>query len=207
MMHGAGARPRARRWSNLAKVALSAALALSFGFAFTSPATAAPPSNDQQIAAALKAAGQGDTTQLETLLSGPLGDQTRTALHAWLVKRGDFTPEKQAKFDKKPVGVVQPLSTGEYDYYCTSYSGVTMGWNGKDQLACHGWLDVYISGNHVGHVCPDLIPRGGPITLGCALAAAGAIVSLIALPATGVGWVVYGAGVAIAGPSIVNACP
>ncbi|MEZ2389329.1 hypothetical protein AB6813_07240 [bacterium RCC_150] len=61
------------------------------------------------------------------------------------------------------------------------------GWNGKEILACHGWLDTYISGRHVAHYNPDLIPRGGPVSIGCAYAGCGVIVSFMG-PVGAIGW-------------------
>lgn len=77
--------------------------------------------------------------------------------------------------------VPQQSGTGKYEYFCTSYTGVTMGWNGKIIRACHGWMNVYISGKHVARYCPDLIPdppNGGRVTVMCVLNTAATIVTI-----------------------------
>lgn len=99
-------------------------------------------------------------------------------------------------------------STGEYNTFCTGYNGVSMGWRGKTILACHGWIDVYISGRHTQHYCPDLIPRGKPISIGCFVAAAAGTVSVLSIPTGGsIGWALYGAGVILSTAGIAISCP
>ncbi len=121
-----------------------------------------------------------------------------------LEARGDFNFKPPSNLTAKNV---VPLSTGEYDYYCTSYAGVTMGWNGKVLTACHGWMDVYISGRQVAHFSPDLGPVGPPGSVQCTVAAIGAIATLISLPAGGAaGWAVYGIGVIASGAGVVWSC-
>ena len=85
-----------------------------------------------------------------------------------------------------------------------------MGWYNKIVLACHGYLDMYISGNHVSHTIPDLFPRGTAISLGCAKAGVGAIIAVMAIPITGgastYGWIVWGAGAMFAGNDVRLSC-
>jgi hypothetical protein len=66
------------------------------------------------------------------------------------------------------------LATGQYDYYCTGYNGVTIGWNGKVFHACHSYLNKYINGSHVGYYIPDAYPTGNPVSVACAHAYIGA---------------------------------
>lgn len=100
---------------------------------------------DPEAAAAMNAAGKGDTRSLERLLRSPKADQARLAVQQWVLSHPTPTPSRPAA--KHPI----KLATGEYDYYCTEYNGVTLGWNGQVFGACHGYLDQYISGSHVGH--------------------------------------------------------
>ncbi|ABY22017.1 hypothetical membrane protein [Renibacterium salmoninarum ATCC 33209] len=51
--------------------------------------------------------------------------------------------------DTKNTDAMPP--TGEYEYFCINL-GVGYNWNDKAPNSCPGWLDVYISGNHVGHI-------------------------------------------------------
>lgn len=139
------------------------------------------------------------------LLDGPQVAETQAALKIRVDTRDDFRGRNFSVNKKTSDGAVAPLSTGQYDYYCTGYNGVTVGWNGKEILACHGWLDTYISGRHVAHYNPDLIPRGGPVSIGCAYAGFGVIMSLMG-PIGAIGWAAYGAGVLFAAGGVVISC-
>jgi hypothetical protein len=81
-------------------------------------------------------------------------------------------------------------ATGEYDYYCTGYNGRTIGWNNKSFHACHGYLDVYISGRHVGHHVPDAYPTGSSAQLACSRSANNALIMIASLsrPLNPIGW-------------------
>lgn len=158
---------------------------------------------EDQIQAAVDAAFTGEDQQLVVLLQSVQADETRMILRARLEARGDFrvSPPKTLSGD----GVVTPFATGEY---CTSYAGVTMGWNGKVINACHGWMDVYISGRHVAHFNPDLGPVPGPgASVECTVAVIGTIATLISLPTGGsAGWAVYGIGTIASGAGVVWSC-
>jgi len=158
-----------------------------------------------QIQNAITQAFNGDSSRLAVLLEGSQVAETQAALKIRLDTR-DASRRGNISASKKTSGnSVTPLSTGQYDYYCTGYNGVTLGWNGKEILACHGWLDTYISGRHVAHYNPDLIPRGGPVSIGCAYAGFGVIVSLMG-PVGAIGWAAYGAGVLFAAGGVVISC-
>jgi hypothetical protein len=166
--------------------------------------SAANSNSDQKIiAAAIDAAFAGSDRDLVSLLHSPKAGGTRTALRARLEARGDFQfiPPRES-------GVtLAPMSTGQYDYYCTSYAGVTMGWDGKVVEACHGWMDVYISGRHVAHFSPDLVPVGPGVSVQCTVAVIGTTATLISLPAGGAaGWAVYGIGAIAGGAGVVWSC-
>lgn len=156
----------------------------------TAVASLALPDDSQAdtIQAAIASAATGDDSQLDALLKSPLAGQTRAALAAWLQARGDlnFDATDLVKPD------IKALSTGQYDYYCTSYAGVTLGWNGKVERACHGWMNVYISGNHVARYCPDLFPSPvGAISFACFVTAGFWAADMIIAGATA-GWGIVG---------------
>ncbi|AKU18024.1 hypothetical protein [Luteipulveratus mongoliensis] len=80
----------------------------------------------------------------------------------------------------------ESFRTGEYDITCQGPNGQFMDWHDKAMFACHGFLDKYISGNHVAHIYPDLIPRGRALTkkeFGCSVAVVSTIVGLWGGPA------------------------
>lgn len=173
----------------------------------------AGPASDV-VVRAVDEAFEGETGKLETLLNGPHSAAVQQELRSRLESRGDFQKgdgalESIAGPDlshEAGAGLdLTPMSTGQYDNYCTGYNGVTMGWYGKEILACHGYLDSYISGRHVAHYNPDLIPRGYPVSVGCAYAGAGAIMALLS-PVGTIGWAAYGVGVLFAGGGIVISC-
>lgn len=157
-----------------------------------------------QIESAVESAFAGDAAALAALLEGPRAALTQVVLKDRLEERGDLRRAESLKITAEAVDPA-PMSTGQYDYYCTGYNGVTIGWNGMEVLACHGWLDTYISGRHVAHYNPDLIPRGAPVTVGCAYAMIGVVVSLT-VPLGVVGWAVFGTGVLYAGGGVVVSC-
>jgi len=179
-------------------------------------------STSSKIDKAIDRAFKGDAATLAGLLETAQADKVQTALRERLTARGDFAfakpnatrpnvPGASGPGHSKAKGVAGKdsiVSTGQYEYFCTGYNGVTMGWFGKPILACHGWLDTYISGNHVAHYNPDLIPRGKPITVGCFVSAASGVVTVLSLPAGGiVGWAKYGIGVLLSSAGIVISCP
>lgn len=174
--------------------------------------SSSPASDYENIQAAVDSAFSGNDEELASLLDGPQSEQTQSILKSRLEERGDFANSAALEAtiqsnvaSLKDVDQVTPLSTGQYDNYCTGYNGVTIGWYGKEELACHGWMDSYISGRHVAHYNPDLIPRGGPVSVDCAYAMLGAAASLMA-PVGVVGWAVYGSGVLYSGGGIVISC-
>lgn len=199
--------------SVVAVVATSAALVLGGMNGATAATVSSPPpptipshlQTPEQIQTAISQAFDGDSNGLALLLEGPQVLETQAALKARLDARGDFSGGYFPANKKAPGGAVAPMSTGRYDYYCTGYNGVTIGWNGKEVLACHGWLDTYISGRHVAHYNPDLIPRGRPVSIGCAYAGFGVIVSLMG-PIGAIGWAAYGSGVLFAAGGVVISC-
>ena len=160
---------------------------------------------EDQIQAAVDAAFNGEDQDLVALLQSAQADEVRTVLRARLEARGDFKVSPPVTL---PADKVTPFATGEYDYYCTSYAGVTMGWNGKVINACHGWMDVYISGRQVAHFSPDLGPVPGPgASVQCTVGVIGAIATLISLPTGGsAGWAVYGIGTIASGAGVVWSC-
>lgn len=161
------------------------------------------PSSDE-TQAAIDEAFVGNDSHLAALLEGPQSAQTQAALKQRLEARGDFT-EAARQADESKASEVAAMGTGQYEMVCTYYNGQTMGWWDKEVLACHGYMDTYISGRQVAHYIPDLIPRGGPISYGCAYAAFGAIVSLTN-PVGAIGWAVYGIGVLVAAGGVVISC-
>lgn len=195
-------------------LATCAALLLGGGGAYAAPQPIAgsvtsqdsdktsDPKN-QAVVRAVDEAFRGDNQRLEALLNGPHSAAVQQELRSRLEARGDFRNSKVPE----PAQGSDPtlMATGDYDNYCTGYNGVTMGWYGKEILACHGWLDSYISGRQVAHYSPDLIPRGYPVSVGCAYAAIGVIMSLT-MPVGTIGWAAYGSGVLYAGGSIVISC-
>jgi len=72
-------------------------------------------------------------------------------------------------------------------------------------LACHGWYDAYISGKHVAHFNPDLIPRGEPVSVGCAYAIGASVLSAASIGT--VGWATYGIGLLVNAGGVVISCP
>ena len=199
--------------SVIAVVVTSAALLLGGMNGATAATVPAPPQpittsqlqTPEQIQTAISQAFDGDSNGLALLLESPQVSETQAALKIRLEARDGFPRGHFLANKKAPGGAVAPMSTGRYDYYCTGYNGVTIGWNGKQILACHGWLDTYISGRHVAHYNPDLIPRGGPVSIGCAYAGFGVIVSLMG-PIGAIGWAAYGAGVLFAAGGVVISC-
>lgn len=160
-------------------------------------------SKKDAIVRAVDEAFRGENSRLEALLNGPQPVAVQQELRRRLEARGDFKrAEEPGATDGSDLTL---MATGEYDNYCTGYDGVTMGWYGKEILACHGWLDSYISGRHVAHYNPDLIPRGYPVSVDCAYAAFGVITSLT-MPLGSIGWAAYGSGVLFAGGGIVISC-
>lgn len=177
-------------------------LAASNATSQESRSTNADPKSDA-IVRAVDEAFRGENSRLEALLNGPQSAAVQQELRRRLEARGDF---QRVEVPGPTEGSdLTLMATGEYDNYCTGYNGVTMGWYGKEILACHGWLDSYISGRHVAHYSPDLIPRGYPVSVGCAYAAIGVIVSLT-VPVGSIGWAAYGSGVLYAGGGIVISC-
>ncbi|BAS13735.1 hypothetical protein AHiyo8_20380 [Arthrobacter sp. Hiyo8] len=200
--------------SVIAVVVTSAALLVGgISGAMAATVTAPPPpkttsqlQTPEQIQTAISEAFDGDSNRLALLLESPQVSETQAALKIRIEERGDFSGGHFLASKKAPGGAIAPMSTGRYDYYyCTGYNGATIGWNGKEILACHGWLDTYISGRHVAHYNPDLIPRGGPVSIGCAYAGFGVIVSLMG-PIGAIGWAAYGAGVLFAAGGVVISC-
>ncbi|MFW0771925.1 hypothetical protein ACLRGI_02005 [Paenarthrobacter nitroguajacolicus] len=199
----------------LAAFAVAFALLLSGPGANAAPGGTPGPGTDrtqtitivgkEKIQEAVDAAFSGDDEVLVALLQSAQVDEVRTVLRARLEARGDFEVNPPSTM---PTDVMVPLSTGEYDYYCTSYAGVTMGWNGQVIEACHGWMDVYISGRHVAHFSPDLGPVPGPgASVECTTAVIGAVATLISLPAGGAaGWAVYGIGTIAGGAGVIWSC-
>jgi hypothetical protein len=199
--------------SVISVVVTSAALLLGGINGATAVTVPAPPpaattsqlQTPEQIQTAISEAFDGDSNRLALLLESPQFSETQAALKIRLEGRYDFSGGAVLVNKKAPGGAVAPMSTGRYDYYCTGYNGVTIGWNGKEILACHGWLDTYISGRHVAHYNPDLIPRGGPVSIGCAYAGFGVIVSLMG-PTGAIGWAAYGAGVLFSAGGVIISC-
>lgn len=142
---------------------LTVALSIAFVLGGATVAPALEPSPDATIHTAIDAAAAGDDAQLDALLTGPLADRTRELEAQWMQARGDFNVDPAQLVPEPKVPEPKPLTpkpmTGQYDYYCTSLAGVTLGWNGKIERACHGWMDVYNdSGRHVAHYAPDIFP-------------------------------------------------
>ncbi len=198
------------------------------------------PPLDAAAAAAFAAAAEGDTTQLEALINGPDSAEVQDQLRAWLESRGQLadlptapdpltvpepaplsepgttdsapaTPEPGVAGPSLDAAAASATCGGYYECFCQSYSGVTMGWYNKIVLACHGYLDTYISGRHVSHTIPDLFPRSsGTISLGCALAIAGTITAVMSIPitagASAYGWAVWGSGTFFSGADLVLSC-
>lgn len=101
------------------------------------------------VVRAVDEAFRGENSRLEALLNGPQSAAVQQELRSRLEARGDF---QRVEVPEPTDADLTPMATGEYDNYCTGYNGVTMGWYEKEILACHGWLDSYISGRHVAHL-------------------------------------------------------
>ncbi len=166
-----------------------------------SPSADLSDGNDIQIA--LEQAFTGDTSSLIALLHGPSGDETRLQLSERLHERNDFDVPLSAGDPISP----ELLRTGEYDIVCTGYNGVSMGWVDKVVLACHGWLDYYISGRHVAHYCPDLLPTAPKVTAACVAGSTGVFSALVTAPASiTVGSAVWGIGLIVSVNQIRIGC-
>jgi hypothetical protein len=134
--------------------------------------------NYDEIQTALEEAADGDDSALVELLHGAHGEEVRLQLSAWLHARGDF---KVGLTRSSSIGA-GALSTGSYDIVCTGYNGVSMNWVGKVAMACHGWLDYYISGGHSAHLCPDLWPTGPVTSAQCSRGNTGVFAAVVTLP-------------------------
>jgi hypothetical protein len=87
-------------------------------------------------------------------------------------------------------GAVQPLDVaGQYYGVCINL-GVGHAWDPKKANSCPGYLDVYISGNHVAHL--NTGGGGGSITWSCALGIGLSIVQVFGPGGIGVGWAARG---------------
>lgn len=205
--------------------------ALALGLVYAGGPAVATPKVDRdpgQIEDAIEDATRGDTTGLAALLDGPLREETQQQLREWLESEGELegpSPESWAPPQGATAVPLEPdarepetaavsgpaICGGAYECFCTGYNGVSMGWYGEPVLACHGYLDQYISGTHVSHTIPDLFPvDGGTLSLGCALAAGGVVTSVMAIPITAgastYGWAVWGSGALFAGSSLALSC-
>lgn len=186
------------------------------------PAGAAPPKPAQTpYAAAISDAEHGNTGAIDRLLSGPNSAKFQAVLRTYLSDKGQLPESSAASTNASATGAstratavsptigVTPMSdTGDYNTFCTGYNGVSMGWYGQVILACHGWIDVYISGNHTQHYCPDLIPRGLTISVGCFIAVGAGVATALTIPSGGtIGWALYGTGLILATAGITVSCP
>ena len=147
--------------------------------------------------AAMEAAAKGDTRALERLLASPTeGAAMRTAVAKWL-KAHPTLAVGQLKPLSNTLKAPSVMATGQYDITCQYYDGSFHGWYGQPFLACHGYLDKYISGSHASHSIPDLFPRGRVISIDCAKAVgAGGLLALGTLtsaPTGPLGWAAVGA--------------
>ena len=145
---------------------------------------------DPEALAAMTAAAMGDTRKLERMLASPRADLARAAVQQWVLTH----PEPKPNLDSPTAKQTMLAAAGSYDYYCTGYNGSTIGWNGKKFRACHGYLNSYISGSHVGRYLPDVYPTGAKISAACKKAYAGATITLMGaltagVPTGGWGWV------------------
>jgi len=194
--------------------ALITALMLSagagLGSAEATQAVKPPTESNAEIQRAMTQAVQGNTIALDRLLNSAQANLMRQEVERWAATHPVPQPNlRQGAATQNQAA--ERTAAGYYDYYCTGYNGVTIGWNGKTFRACHGYWNSYISGNHAQHAMPDVYPSGTGLSVACKKAYTGAGITMFGVlasgpPTGGAGWVAGTAAVAWAAQDVWFSC-